>query len=317
MRRKRRVYCLLFSLVLIFLVLGFGSNWYLRRKISALSAGTLKLGSVSVSGRAVRLKNVCLSLPVSHWRLELETLAFRPSFRSLFRPANLAFAFSGPGQVASDGKKQPLNLSGTISGNFKSGDVSISRARVTFPHLGELEVTGNLKDWGKENVTLNGQVKNLSLQALKGFFQFTSPVEGRVNGEMTFLVGKKQNVQRVDFNLNLDGLHTSPVGRPEGEDSGLRPRAEGSPGLLSGEVKGAYDLAGKKADFTGNLEHPDGDRILFTVTIRNQDFSVQFNSEGLNLDTVLELLPEPWRKKINPQKSQADKKKLLSPVPAG
>jgi len=84
--------------------------------------------------------------------------------------------------------------------------------------------------------------------------------------------------------------------------------AEGSPGLLSGEVKGAYDLAGKKADFAGNLKHPEGDWIPFTATIRDQDFSVQFNSEGLNLDTVLELLPEPWRKRINPQKYQADKK---------
>jgi hypothetical protein len=300
MRRKRRVYCLLFSLVLILLLLGFGANWYLRRKISTLSSGVLKLGSVSVSGRSVKLKNVCVSLPVSRWRLELETLAVRPSFKSLFRPSNLAFAFSGPGQVASDGRKQPLHLSGTISGNFKSGDVSISRAKVTFPHLGELEVTGNLKDWGKEDVSLNGQVKDLALQALKDFFQFTSPVAGRVNGEMTFLVGKKQNVQRVDFNLNLDGLHT-----------------EGSPGLLSGEVKGTYDLAGKKADFAGNLKHPEGDRILFTAAVRDQDFSLQFDSEGLSLDTVLELLPESWRKKINPQKYQADKKKLLSPVPAG
>jgi len=238
--------------------------------------------SLRVHAFNLKARKVELSSPSLNLCLRLRDFSVRPALLPVRPGGNLAFAFSGPGEISMNSAKQPLKVSGVITGNVKTGEVSISQTTVRLEDLGTAEVTGNLTDWGKKSISLKVNLKGLAVARLASFFKTEVPVEGLVDGVLLVTMGPTEQLQKMDFDLVLSEIH-----------------ARNDPAMFRGEVKGAYDLKAFRGQLQGLVEKPGGGRLNFSGTLEGDNFSLRFNSEGLQLEEVLHLLPEELKKKLN------------------
>ncbi|MCM8770014.1 MAG: hypothetical protein NC911_10190, partial [Candidatus Omnitrophica bacterium] len=240
------------------------------------------LDSVEVNNLSLRVKKAEIAHPSLNLVLKLRDFSVRPALLAIRPGGNLAFAFSGPGEISAGSVNQPLNVSGVITGNIKTGQVSINQATLKLQELGIAEVTGELTEWGKKGVSLKVELKKMAVAKLASFFKIEVPVEGLVSGLVQVELGPGEQIQKMDFDLSLAEIH-----------------ARGDAVMFRGKLTGRYDLKAAKGDIQGQVEKPGGGRLNFTGDLAGENFTFRFSSEGLLVEEVLHLLPEEIKKKIN------------------
>jgi len=278
--------CLILSVYLVFNRLAGEHLRMLTRQHFTPEKG-FSVESADVHNFKLRLKKVEVVNPPLNLQLILRDFTVRPAFFPVRPGPGLAFAFSGPGEITSGKTSQPLTVSGSITGNVKTGQLTIKETKIHLESLGLAEVTGNLEDWGKKNISLEATLKKVSLRKLAEFFQTQLPVEGLLDGKANLVISGEDKLQKIDFRFNLLSLH-----------------ARDNQEMFQGKINGTYDLTVNKGELSGLIEKPGGGRLHFSGSIEGENFSFHFSSDGLKLEEILPLLPEEWKKKLNLSGSQ-------------
>ena len=279
MKKKKWVISIIVLLCFI-IVLFLSLQFYLNKKISLLSSEKVKIGSVSLSLCGLNINSLVFNYPLL--KMEFPNLRIRPSWKMIFKRNNQIFAFSGPGQMSKESKSKGISLKGEISGNFKKGNIEIKETSLHIEDLGGVEISGSLKKWGKENFSADLKLKNISIRELSKFFEIELPVEGKAQGALDILVNEKRQIRQINFDLLFPEIYI-----------------KGGNLSLKGKIKGSYNLINKIAKISyGDFETEKGEKIIFKGTVGEERFTLQFNSEGLTVESIIESLPEKWRKKI-------------------
>jgi len=203
-------------------------------------------------------------------------------WRSFIFGQEQLLAFSGPGQIVFPKGQNKLELSGEVNGNFKTGALRITGASVKVENLGRILLSGNLSNWGKENVTLSGRVNDFMLSDLRRALNIPQmPFSGKVDG-MVDLVISKDKIKLFKFDLDFRELIYREKSTP-----------------FSGHVKGSYDLVASICTIENAIvKSPSGGTLELKGLLGKEEFALKFKSEGLDLEEVVSQLPEAWQKKF-------------------
>lgn len=244
------------------------------RRVSALTKNIVNIGSVSFSlPPSIKLKRVTVSnrfVPVF-----LKEIRIRPAFTLN------AFAFSGPGGISISDEKREVTIKGSVSGNFKQGEVNIKQTSVDIAQLGSFEVKGLLEKWGRQGVSLNINLNGTEIEEINNFLDLKIPFSGKATG--TVLLDYVQN-EPAESTIRFDVI-IKELSMEEGSE-------------FTAFVKGVYKMADGRTDIAdGKLLNAKGGQILFKGFVDRENFNLNFETENMLLEEFLKLLPEETRRK--------------------
>lgn len=274
--RKRLWKGIVFSLVLLGAVFSLNLLGQLFvKKIQSISSDAVKIGSVSFSFPSVVMQKVDIYTPV--FSLFLKELKVRPLF------ARKAFAFSGPGEILLREKRRDVLIKGSVSGNFKDKTIDIKKTSVEVDRLGSFEIKGLLEEWGKGSINAEMKLKGVEIDDIKQILGINLPFAGRVFGTAEFISDEKEKTRKViNFDLNIKDL-----------------AAEGSTHFES-FIKGLYNIERESAEiYSGSVLSPDGGKVFFRGTADRENFNLNFETENMNIEEFLKLLPDELKEKYN------------------
>jgi len=274
-KKGRRIRTISLISLLLFFFLFFSARFaerFLARKISSLAPGTVSVDSVSVGFTSVLVEKIRVCTPALS--IFLREIRFRPVF------ATNAFAFSGPGDILLKEKKRGISIRGSLSGRFQGGTIDIKKTDIKIDRLGNMEVKGILENWGRDAINAVVDLKGIEIEELNKVFDWKIPFSGKVFGTARFSALEKDKSRHITFDLDIRDISTS------GDDR------------FSALLKGSYDIMAGKADIgKGILVSPDGGKITFSGTVDKNDFKLNFETEKMDIETFLRLLPVELRQK--------------------
>ena len=190
-------------------------------------------------------------------------------------------AFEGPGTITLQKQEIPLDFSGSIEGNIRTGNITIHPTTLLLETLGKIMISGRLKEWGKGSSLLSGSVENLSLEKLQPLLSIQGiSLSGTVRGPLTlsFQPGQKT---RLTFDLEVSEFSLVKNGIP-----------------FSGHIKGSFQPDSRSVHLEkSTLTSPTAGTLSLSGTTTPQGFDLAIVSTGLNILEVLSNIPEQWRNK--------------------
>ena len=248
------------------------------RKISSSTKNIVTIGSISFSlPPSLKLKRIQVSNPFVP--VLMKELRIRPGFT----PG--AFAFSGPGgiSISSSGQERDVKIKGSVTGNFKQGELTIKPTSVNIEQLGSFEVKGLLEKWGAEGVSLNINLNGTEITEINNLFGLKIPFSSKVTGTALLNFFRDEPARQ---NIAFDAI-IKDLSMEEGSE-------------FTAFVKGAYKMPEGRVDIAdGKLVNASGGQILFKGFADKENFNFNFESEKMSLDEFLKLIPEEIRTKYN------------------
>jgi hypothetical protein len=277
MKKTLSILIIIFTVILVVSAITVKvSERFIISKVASLSRNLVSVGSVSFSlPISVKLKRVYISS--SFVPVLMKELNIRPAF------TRRAFAFSGPGGITIKEQKRDVKVKGSVSGNFKDGELNINPTSVSIEQLGSFDVKGLLEKWGKEGVSLNIDLQGTEIKEINNLLGLNIPFGGKVNGTVLLdFVQSDPAKKNITFDVIIKELSME----------------EGSE--FTAFVKGVYKVSDVRVDISdGKLVNSSGGQILFKGTVDRENFNFRFESENMPLEEFLKLIPEKIRKKYN------------------
>lgn len=274
-KKKSKLAFVLFTGLLIILTVVFLSEWYLIRKVSSLTNNQITIGSINYTPPlSLTLRKVAISYQ-RFPQILLRSLSIRRVF------AKQAFAFSSPGTITIQDGQRDVHIRGSVSGNYKEGTIDIQKTYITIEDLGDFEVKGALEQWGKEGITLVIALNGTEIEQVKEMFGLNLPFSGRATGTLSFDYSKKEERNLLRFDIDVKELI-----------------ADGN--KLNAHISGAHNTKEGRTDIKeGRLLNSSGGRIDFNGFIDKENFTLNFNTQNMPLEDLLNLIPEDIRTKYN------------------
>jgi len=276
-KKSRKKLLVLFLFLFTFLFFSFLvkiSEHIIIKKIFSASSGTVKISSISMRFPSILAKKINVYTPfVSFFMKELRV---RPVF------TRNAFAFTGPGDIMIREKKRSISIKGSATGSIKGKTLNIRTTDVVIDKVGSLEIKGLLENWGKDSINATMELKGIEVDEIKNIFDLKLPFTGRVFGKADFESDEKEKSKKIKFDVNIKDITTSEKGR------------------FDAFLKGLYDIAKGTAEiYQGSLLSPSGGKIFFSGTIDREKFNLNFETEEMDIEEFLKLLPEEIKSKYN------------------
>jgi len=276
-KRSRKVFSTIFLLMAVILFCVFSiklSEWILVKKISSVSSGVVTIDSISLRFPSILVKKIKVRTPAAS--VFLGELRVKPLF------IRNAFAFSGPGDILLNEKKRDISIKGSLSGNFKGQTINVNKTLIKIDKIGGFEVKGFLENWGRNGFNTTVEFKGIEIEEIKQIFDLKLPFSGRVFGKADFVSEEKGKTRKITFDVNIKDLATSEHEKFEAS------------------VKGIYNIADGSAEiYRGNIFSPAGGRISFSGIIDKEKFNLNFETDNMNVEEFLKLLPAKIKEKYN------------------
>lgn len=275
MRRYKKFLVVLIAVLVISIISLSLTERYLVRKISSLTGSRISIGSIRfIPPFSIQLRKVHISYG-KFPGIFLRAISIHRSF------TNNAFAFSGPGSITIKEGQKDIRIKGTVSGNYKEGKVDIKETHISIENLGNFELKGALEQWGKEGVVLIIELQGTEIDEVKKMFGLNLPFTGRATGTLSFDYSKKEERNLMRFDINIKDLVS-----------------EGN--KFNAYVKGVHNIKEGRTDIKdGKLINSEGGEISFYGFIDKENFSLNFETQNMPLEDLLNLIPEDVRKKYN------------------
>ena len=267
MRKKKGLLISVLSIVVLVIALLKTGEFVVNRKISKLP---FKIENVKIFFFGAEVKN--LTYIKNGITLIMRRLRIRPSF------TRMSFAFTGPGEIKKQKNGREITIKGTISGNIKNGNVNIKKTDIRIEKIGNFNIKGSLKNWGKDGQNIVLAVDRVNIKEVGNFFNFKIPVEGLVSGNI--VISQKNNKkQKINFDVKIEELKVQ-----KGEEVIVFLKGNFFPTEKKGEIKeGKALIDNKELNFYGNID--------------NENFSLSFEGKEIEIKKLFELLPEEIKKK--------------------
>lgn len=250
------------------------SEQLIIRKVSLLTRNIVSIGSISFSlPPSVKIKQIVVSNPFV--QVFMKEVRIRPTFR--FN----GLAFAGPGGISISNEKRDVKIKGSVTGNFKQGQLNIKPTCIDIDQLCSFEVKGVLENWGKEGIALNINLKETRIQEINNLLGLKIPFSGQATG--TILLDFVQSkVGTITFDVIVKELSMEESSR------------------FTAFVKGVYNMSENRTDIAdGKLLNSTGGQILFHGFVDKENFNLNFETENMPLEDLLKFIPEETRKKYN------------------
>ncbi|MDD3726628.1 MAG: hypothetical protein PHI44_05475 [Candidatus Ratteibacteria bacterium] len=276
MKKHKKLLTVLTVVIVIIIASLFFTERYIIRKVYLITDSHITIGSIRIIPPfSVNFKKVRISyarIP----ELFLKTLSIR---RVL---TESAFAFSGPGNITIQDTQKDVKIKGSVSGNYKEGKLDIKKTHITIEDIGSFEVKGGLEQWGKEGINLVIDLKGTEIEEVKKMFGLNLPFNGKVSGTLSFDYSKNKDTSMMQFDITVQELATE----------------EGN--TFTAFVKGTHNIKEGKTDIEdGKLLNGKGGQILFSGYIDRENFNINFETQNMPLESLLNLIPEDIRTKYN------------------
>ncbi len=276
-KNKFKVFLIILAVILTLSAVSVKlSEEFIIRKVTSATKNTVNIGSISFSLPAlVILRQVAITnrfIPIS-----LREISIRPVFTLN------AFAFSGPGGITISGEERDMKVKGSVSGNFKQGELNIKQTSIDVENLGSFEVKGLLEKWGKESVSLNINLNGTRIEDVNELLDINIPFSGKATGTVL-----------------LDFVQNDPAKKAITFDVVVKELSMEKGSNFTAFVKGVYAMSEGRTDISdGRLVNAQGGQILFKGYLDRENFNFIFESENMPLEEFLKFIPEEIRKKYN------------------
>ncbi|HOV21810.1 MAG TPA: hypothetical protein PLW95_03915 [bacterium] len=265
-RKKIVISIVVFLVFFVFISLKIAER-IINKKLSSLSNIPLKIENIDLSFSGAKIKN--LSYKQNAFFILLNELKIKPTFTKV--------SFAGPGEVGNQQQERNITINGTISGNIKSGNVNIENTNIKIEEIGDIQVQGNLKNWGKTDQDVIVKCNKIDIKQVCSFFNLKVNLEGNVSGNI--MLYKKDEKQRIDFDIKVEELKVE--------------KGEGIIVLL----KGCFYPTEKKGEIERGVAFIDSNELRFWGEIDNENFNLSFTGEKIQIEKLLRILPEDIREK--------------------
>jgi len=277
MKKPLKVFLVVLGGILLFFAVSVKiSEKIIINRISHLTRNIVSIGSISFSlPPCVKLERVAIAnrfVPVF-----MKEVLIRPAFRFS------TLAFAGPGGISISEEKRDVKVRGSVTGNFKEGELNIRPTSVSIDKLGSFEVKGLLEKWGREGVSLNINLNGTEIREINDFLGLKIPFSGKATGTAL-----------------LDFVRNEPEKRTIRFDVVIKELSMDNESKFTAFVKGVYKMSGNRADISdGKLLNATGGKILFTGFVDKETFNMNFETEKMPLEDLLKFIPEETRRKYN------------------
>jgi hypothetical protein len=270
-RKKIKILFLVIAGFILFAGISFElAEKNLRKKLSSLSGGNLKVGNIGFSFLSLKINEINYKVP--EFGLSLKNFRIYPVF------TGRAFAFSGPGEIIAGSKDRNVSLKGAISGNLKDGNVDIHKVVIEIEKIGNFVAEGSLKQWGKKGISATVDLKGTEIKEVGKLLQFEMPFTGKVFGRIT-IKDKEGKIELINFNIHIKDIVM-----------------EGSP--FRAFLEGTHNIQTQKTVLkNGLLEDSNKGSIKFNGSIDKTRFDMQFETKEMSVESLLRLLPEEIKEK--------------------
>lgn len=193
-----------------------------------------------------------------------------------------AFAFEGPGEIFSEIEKKKISVEGKVKGNFLTGNLDITTHNIKIEGMGNIKFYGFLEKWGKEKFDGLIELSEISVKKISEFFNYKVPFDGVLSGRI-YIGKEKENLREIKFDIKVKNI------TQETESSDL---------ILN--LKGFYFPIEKRGEIlNGILSNSKGEKITFNAIVTENQFEINFNSEGFSIDDLFKLIPYEIQNKFN------------------
>ncbi|MCX8082901.1 MAG: hypothetical protein N3D17_05855 [bacterium] len=273
--RKKRFFKILTVVLGIIIISLFFTERYLVKKVSFITNNHITIGSIKgIPPFSIKIKKVHIYYE-KFPQIFIHALSLRRALTSN------AFAFSGPGSIKIQDTQKDVKIKGSLSGNYKEGKLNIQKTHITIQDLGSFEIKGVLEQWGKEGVNLTIDLAGTEIDEVKKMFGLNIPFSGKASGILSFNYSKKEEQNLFHFDITIKELVS-----------------EGN--RFNAYVKGIHNITEGKTDIIdGKLLNREGGQILFNGFIDRENFNLNFETQNMPLDDLLNLIPEDIRIKYN------------------
>ncbi|MCD6221594.1 hypothetical protein J7K25_05505 [bacterium] len=267
MKKKKGVLISVFTVFILLFALLKTGEFVVNRKISKLP---FKIEDVKISFFGAEVKN--LTYIKNDITLIMRRLRIRPSI------ARMAFAFTGPGEIKKQQNGREITVKGTISGNIKNGNVNIKKTDIKIEKIGDFNIKGSLKNWGKDGQNIILAMDKVNIKEVGDFLNFKIPVEGTVSGNI--VVSQENNKkQEINFDVKIEGLKVKKGGE------------------VVVFLKGNFSPTEKKVEIKRGKALIDNKELNFYGNVDDENFSLSFEGKEIEIEKLFELLPEEIKKK--------------------
>lgn len=273
MKKHRKLLATLTAILVIIISILFFTERYLIRKISSITDNHITIGSIRFIP-PLSIKRVYISYE-KFPQIFLRSICIRKAF------TRNAFAFSGPGSIKIQDSQKDVKIKGSVSGNYKEGTLNIRTTHIQIEDLGSFELKGVLEQWGKEGVNLIIDLRGTDIEEVKKMFGLNLPFSGKATGTLSFDYSKKEEKNSMNFDINVQELVS-----------------EGN--KFNASVKGIHNIKEGRTDIKeGKLLNSSGGQIIFNGFIDRENFNLNFETQNMPLEDLLNLIPEDIRIKYN------------------
>jgi len=266
MKKKKRILITVLSVFIMLFILLKTGEVIINRKISKLP---FRIENVKIFFLGAEIKN--LTYIKNDITLIMRKLRIRPAF------TRVSFAFTGPGEVKKQQNGREITVKGTISGNIKNGNVNIKKTDIKIEKIGDFNIKGSLKNWGKKGQNIILTMDKVNIKEVGNFLNFKVPVEGLVSGNI--IVSQKNKKQKIDFDVKIEELKVQKGGE------------------VIVFLKGNFSPKEKKVEIKEGKALIDNKELNFYGNIDNENFSLSFEGKEIEIEKLFELLPEEIKKK--------------------
>lgn len=276
MKKHRKSLTTLLVILIIIITFLFLTERYLVKKVSFITKNHITIGSIRfMPPFLIKLKRVNISYE-KFPEIFIRALSIRRVF------TGNAFAFSGPGSIKIQDTQKDVKIKGSISGNYKEGKLNIQKTHITIQDIGSFEVKGMLEQWGKEGINIIINLDGTEIDEVKKMFGLNLPFSGKASGTLSFDYSKKEEKNRIHFEITVEDILSEEGNR------------------FNGYVKGIHNINEGKTDITnGKLLNGKDGQILFNGFIDKENFNLNFETQNMPLEDLLKLIPEDIRLKYN------------------
>ena len=266
MRKKKGILISVLSIVVLVIALLKTGEFVVNRKISKLP---FKIENVKIFFFGAEVKN--LTYIKNDITLIMRKLRIKPSF------TRVSFAFTGPGEIKKQQNGREITVKGTISGNIKNGNVNIEKTDIKIEKIGDFNIKGSLKNWGKDGQNIILVMDKVNIKEVGNFLNFKIPVEGLISGNI--IISQEDKKQKIYFDVKIEELKVK-----KGGEVIVFLKGNFFPTEKKGEIKeGKALIDNKELNFYGNID--------------NENFSLSFEGKEIEIKKLFELLPEEIKKK--------------------
>jgi len=266
MKKKKKILIFVLSIFIVLFILLKTGEVIINKKISKLP---FKIENIKIFFLGAEVKN--LTYIKNDITLVMRKLRIRPSI------GRMAFAFTGPGEIKKQQNGREITVKGTISGNIKNGNVNIKKTDIKIEKIGDFNIKGNLKNWGKDGQNIILAMDKVNIKEVGNFLNLKIPIEGLISGNI--IVFQENKKQKINFDVKIEGLKVQKGGE------------------VVVFLKGAFFPTEKKGEIKEGKALIDNKELNFYGNIDNENFSLSFEGKEIEIEKLFELLPEEIKKK--------------------